>query len=125
MGGGELGFSGPFFAYFRATADIITVLAFLAAAVLLAIRRSRSWLILFLSMTLVFSGVNYTDAFYGLYKPTSSITVFVGIASALAEICQLAAFFIFPDGHLTPRWLGRLLVIWIPYRLIAWTVCYP
>ncbi|MBN1312625.1 MAG: protein kinase [Anaerolineae bacterium] len=128
MGGGELGFSGPFFAYFRAIADIVTVLAFLAAAVLLAVRRSRSWLILFLSMTLVLAGVNYTDAFFGLYEavwPPSSVTTLVGVTSALAEICQLAAFFVFPNGRLTPRWLVWLLVIWIPYRLMAWTVFYP
>jgi len=128
MGGGELGFSGPFFAYFRAIADMVTVLAFLAAAVLLAIRRSRSWLILFLSMTLVFAGVNYTDAFFGLFEkgwPPSPMTTFVGVVSALAEICQLAAFFVFPDGRFTPRWLVWLLVVWVPYRLLAWTVWYP
>ncbi|MBN1427130.1 MAG: protein kinase [Anaerolineae bacterium] len=128
MGGGELGLSGPFIAYFRATVDIVTVLAFLGAAILLAMHRSHSWLILFLSMTLVLAGINYTDTFYSLFDatwPPSFMTTLIGSVAALAEICQLTAFFVFPDGHLTPRRLKWLLWVWIPYRLLAWTIGYP
>lgn len=128
LGGGELGFSGPAIAIWRAVIDCITVLVFLGAAILLIARRSNSWLILFLSLTLILAGVNYTDAFFALYSrtwPLSPVTALVGFTSALAEICQFAAFLIFPDGRFTPRRLGWLLVIWIPYRLLGWIVAYP
>jgi hypothetical protein len=128
LGGGQLGFSGPAIATFRAAVDCITVLVFLVAAILLIVHRSASWLLLFLSLTLVLAGVNYTDAFYALYVrvwPPPPFTALVGFVTALAEICQLAAFLLFPDGRFTPRWLGWLLVVWVPYRLLAWMVMYP
>lgn len=128
LGGGKLGLSGPAIAIFRAVVDCVTVLVFLASAILITVRRSNSWVILLLSLTLILAGVNYTDAFFALYSrtwPLTPLTALVGFTSALAEICQLAAFLIFPDGRFTPRWLGWLLVMWIPYRLLGWLVAYP
>lgn len=128
LGGGQLRLSGPAIAIFRAVVDCVTVLVFLSSGILLVARRSNSWLILFVSLTLILAGVNYTDAFVALYSrtwPLSAFTALVGFASALAEMCQLAAYLLFPDGRFTPRWLGWLLAIWIPYRLLAWMVAYP
>jgi tRNA A-37 threonylcarbamoyl transferase component Bud32 len=128
MGGGRLGFSGLFIATFRAVLDSVTVLVFAGIALLMVVRRSNSWLILFFSVTLILAGVNYTDGFYALYKmgwPPSGITVLLGTISALAEICQLAAFYIFPNGRFVPNWLKWLLFVWIPYRLVAWVAGYP
>jgi signal transduction histidine kinase len=106
----------------------MSALVFLGASVLLLARRSRSWLILFLATTLILAGVNYTDAFFAFYVrqwPVSALSALVGFTSALSEICQLAAFLIFPDGRFVPRWLRWLLVAWIPHRLLAWMVFYP
>jgi hypothetical protein len=114
------GLSARFPAYFLLTTDILTMLGFSTIAALLAWRRRDDWMALFVALLLLLTGLLYTH-------PTTNAPVPVWIIAAvcgLAEICQAAFFYLFPNGRFTPRWTRWLLLPMVVWRPAIWDLVY-
>ena len=116
----EFGLSERFPAYFFITTDILTILSFSAIAWVLFWLRSDDWMVMFVGWMLLLTGIIYTH-------PVSNAPVSVWIIAGLiglGEICQVAFFYLFPDGRCVPRWSRWLFPPMFVWRPAIWALVY-
>lgn len=99
------GLSLQFYALYLTTLTIITVATFLAIAIIIAWRRSRDWMVLLVSLTLIILGtVNNTD-YQQLAAAYHPIVLLPGtLLQFLFNILPLLVGYLFPNGRFVPRW---------------------
>ncbi len=115
-----VGLAANFPAFFFLGTDIVTLSAFTLIAAVLFWRRSDDWLAMFVGVMLVLTALLYTH-------PAADAPVPAWLSGALfglGEICQVAFFFLFPDGRLVPRWAGWLLAPLFVWRPAMWALDY-
>src|SRR5258708_6536117 len=111
------GLSLQFYAIYLTTLPIITVLIFLGIAVIIAWRRSRDWMGLLVSLTLIIIGtVTFTD-YQQLAAAYHPIVLLLGaLLQFLLGTLPLLVGYLFPNGRFVPRWtrwLALLVVLFV------------
>ena len=106
------GLSLQFYALFLMTLSIITVLIFLGIAVIIAWRRSRDWMGLLVSLTLIIIGtVTFTD-YQQLAAAYHPIVLLPGaLLQFLLGTLPLLVGYLFPNGRFVPRWTRWLALL--------------
>lgn len=103
--------------------ELLLAAVYFAMAILIARRRSREPLALFLSLTLVLLGATETGMTDSLINPEFSTVWWlwrqpVLLMRALAMIGALLLFYLFPDGVFVPRWTRWLALAWATLTLL-------
>ena len=106
------GLSLQFYALYLTTLSIITVSTFLAIAVIIAWRKSRDWMSLLVSLTLVIVGtVTFTD-YQQLAAAYHPIMLLPGVLlQFLLSTLPLLVGYLFPNGRFVPRWTRWLALL--------------
>ncbi|HEX6554511.1 MAG TPA: hypothetical protein VF026_17220 [Ktedonobacteraceae bacterium] len=106
------GLSLQFYALFLMTLSIITVSIFLAIALIIAWRKSRDWMGLLVSLTLIIIGtVTFTD-YQQLATAYHPIVLLPGaLFQFLLNTLPLLVGYLFPDGRFVPRWTRWLALL--------------
>ena len=116
----EAGLSPRFPAFFFITTDIATISAFSLIAVLLFWCRSDDWMAMFVGLLLVLTALLYTH-------PAANAPVPVwlnGSLFGLGELCQVAFFYLFPNGRFVPRWTAYVVLPLFVWRPAMWALVY-
>jgi hypothetical protein len=106
------GLSLQFYALYLTTLSIITVSIFLAIAVIIAWRKSRDWMGLLVSLTLIIIGtVTFTD-YQQLAAAYHPIILLPGdLLQFLQNTLPLLVGYLFPNGRFVPRWTRWLALL--------------
>ena len=106
------GLSLKFYALFLTTLSIITISIFFAIAVIIAWRKSRDWMSLLVSLTLVIVGtVTFTD-YQQLAAAYHPIILLPGVLlQFLLSTLPLLVGYLFPNGRFVPRWTRWLALL--------------
>lgn len=110
--------SARFYAVYIVVIDTVTFAGCVLFAVLIFSRRPSDWLVMFVGLTLLLTALLYTAPAFEAPVPLPVI----GVLAALAETCQVAFVYLFPDGCFVPRriWIVLLpLFIWRPLMWIG------
>jgi hypothetical protein len=108
-------------------ASLATALLCLTLGVVLFLRRSDDWMVLFISSYLlaygtVFAGpLEWAEDFYPGW-PALAVAV---VQPLLLTTPTIALIVIFPDGRLEPRWTRWLILLSIPLVLSVWYLPLP
>lgn len=103
-----------FFAY-------LTILGFVATALVIFVRRSDDWVALYVSMMLLLWPFSFLD-FSNLTDQIPAFAPQVHLISALGTVLVVPFFFIFPNGGLVPH-LGRWIIAgWVILVLSSFIV---
>ena len=116
----EAGLSPRFPAFFFITTDIAAISAFSLIAVLLFWCRSDDWMAMFVGVLLVLTALLYTH-------PAANAPVPVwlnGSLFGLGELCQVAFFYLFPNGRFVPRWTAYVVLPLFVWRPAMWALVY-
>lgn len=116
----HIGLSAHFYATYIVVIDTMMFASCVLFAVLIFSRRPSDWMVMFVGLTLLLTALLYTAPAFEAPVPLPVI----GLLAALAEICQVAFVYLFPDGRFVPRriWLALLpLFVWRP---AMWIVVY-
>jgi hypothetical protein len=116
----ELGLSPSFNAIYICTLDSLTLLGFVVFAALIFWRRPDDWMIMFVGLTLLLTGMLYTAPPFEAGVPILILALLAG----LAEISQIAFVFLFPDGRFFPWWSWLLLLPLLVWRPMIWGLVY-
>jgi len=115
----SLGLSPAGYAAFFLTLEVVVTLVYIAVALIIAWRKSDSPFGLFASLFLVAFGVAGSSYMLLPFMVQYSVGFFlVGLVTTLAYSMMTLFFYLFPDGHLVPRW-G-----WIPAGFWAVTTFF-
>ena len=108
----SVGLSLQFYALFLLVLSSITVSIFLAIAIIIAWRRSRDWMGLLVSLTLIIIGtVTYTD-YQQLAAAYHPIVLLPGaLLQFLLGTLPLLVGYLFPNGRFVPRWTRWLALL--------------
>ncbi len=117
---GLLGLTPSFNAIYICTLDSLTLLGFVLFASLIFWRRPDDWMIMFVGLTLLLSGMLYTAPPFEAGVPVLLLALLAGFA----EISQIAFVFLFPDGRFFPRWGWLLLLPLLVWRPAIWGLIY-
>lgn len=106
------GLSLQFYALYLAILSIIIVSVFLAIAVIIAWRKSRDWMGLLVSLTLIIIGtVTFTD-YQQLAAAYHPIMLLPGVLlQFLLSTLPLLVGYLFPNGRFVPRWTRWLALL--------------
>ena len=106
------GLSLQFYALYLTTLSIITILIFFAIAIIIAWHKSRDWMGLLVSLTLIIIGtVTYTD-YQQLAVAYHPIVLLPGaLLQFLLGTLPLLVGYLFPDGRFEPRWTRWLALL--------------
>jgi hypothetical protein len=116
----QLGLTPSFNAIYICTLDSLTLLGFVVFAALIFWRRPDDWMIMFVGLTLLLSGMLYTAPSFEAHVPLLLLAFLAG----LAEISQIAFVFLFPDGRFFPWWSWLLLLPLLVWRPAIWGLDY-
>ena len=116
----SLGLSADLVAVYFVLLDALIMLAFTGLASLIVWRRSGDPMVMFVGLMLVLTGALYTAP---MYEAPAPLVLIAGVC-ALAEICQVAFVFLFPDGRFVPRWSWLLLLPLVGWRPAIWAFVY-
>lgn len=98
----QLGLSPSFNAIYMCVLDALTLLGFVAFAVLIFWRRSDDWMVMLVGLTLLLTGMLYTAPPFEAAVPLLLLALLAG----LAEVSQIAFVLLFPDGRFFPGGAG-------------------
>jgi hypothetical protein len=105
------GLSLQFYAIFLMTFATVAVLVFVGVGVIIAWRRSRDWMALLVSLTLIIIGT-------GTFASFQQLAVIFPFATALGDLLQfllvtlpLLVGYLFPNGRFVPRWTRWLFLL--------------
>ena len=109
------GLTLQFYALYLTTISVFSALIFCVIGVVIAWRRSRDWMVLLVSLTLIILGtVNNTD-YQQLAAAYHPIVLLPGtLLQFLFNILPLLVGYLFPNGRFVPRWtlwLALLVVL--------------
>jgi hypothetical protein len=116
----QLGLAPSFNAIYICVLDSLTLLGFLAFAVLIFLRRPDDWMVMFVGLTLLLTGMLYTAPPFEAGVPILLLALLAG----LAEISQVAFVYLFPDGRFFPWWSWLLLLPLLVWRPAIWGLVY-
>lgn len=116
----QLGLAPSFNAVYICTLDALTLLGFLAFAALIFWRRPDDWMVMFVGLTLLLTGMLYTAPPFEAPVPVLLLALLAG----LAEISQVAFVYLFPDGRFFPWWSWLLLLPLLMWRPAIWGLVY-
>jgi hypothetical protein len=116
----KLGLPASSYAIYIITLDTVTMLVFACIAVLIVWRRSDDWMVMFVSLMLLLTAMLYTAPAFEAKIPL----LILALLAALAEICQVAFVYLFPDGRFVPRWMWILLLPLFVWRPAIWGLVY-
>ncbi len=116
----KLGLPASSYAIYIITLDTVTMLVFACIAVLIVWRRSDDWMVMFVSLMLLLTAMLYTAPAFEAKIPL----LILALLAALAEICQVAFVYLFPDGRFVPRWMWLLLLPLFVWRPAIWGLVY-
>lgn len=108
--------------------EVALALVFFSTGLLVAWKRPREPIALFLALTLVLLGAVETSLTNALIIPAHSSVAAIWhwpvlILRTLEMICALTVLYIFPDGRFVPAWTRPIAIIWAGLN-IAW-LCIP
>nr|MBN1229840.1 serine/threonine protein kinase [Anaerolineae bacterium] len=93
--------------------DALTAAVFFVVALVMFFSKSRNWLVLFVSITLVFfGGTTGTQTIYALAVQSASMSLWVGLVSWIGSVLFVVFLYSLPDGIFMPRWTAAIPVIW-------------
>jgi hypothetical protein len=108
----SVGLSIQFYALYLTTLEIIVMLIFIVIPVIIALRKSRDWMALLVSLTLIFIGTGPFTQYQilaNVYPP------FTQMLSDLLQFLFTALFllsaYLFPNGRFVPRWARWFLLL--------------
>jgi hypothetical protein len=115
----QLGLSTNIYVGYVVAYHALSGLAYLAIAGLVFWRKSNDWLAIFVSLAILSIGLTEQTDFgdplvsrYSLwYWPVNGLQTF-------GHAAVLSSFYLFPDGHFTPRWMRFLAAVWVGLLLI-------
>lgn len=116
----QLGLSPSFNAIYMCVLDALTLLGFVAFAVLIFWRRSDDWMVMLVGLTLLLTGMLYTAPPFEAAVPLLLLALLAG----LAEVSQIAFVLLFPDGRFFPGWSWLLLLPLLVWRPAMWGLVY-
>jgi hypothetical protein len=116
----QLGLTPSFNAIYICILDSLTLSGFIAFAVLIFWRRPDDWMVMFVGLTLLLTGMLYTAPPFEAGVPLFLLALLAG----LAEISQIAFVFLFPDGRFFPWWGWLLLLPLLVGRPAIWGLVY-
>jgi hypothetical protein len=106
------GLSLQFYALYLTTLSIISVLIFLVIAVIIAWSRSRDWMVLLVSLTLIIIGTVTNTDYQQLAAAYHPILLLPGtLLQFLLNILPLLFGYLFPNGRFVPRWTRWLALL--------------
>jgi hypothetical protein len=114
------GLAPSFNAVYICTLDSLTLLGFLGFAALIFWRRPNDWMVMFVGLTLLLTGMLYTAPPFEAAVPVWLLALLAG----LAEISQVAFVYLFPDGRFFPWWSWLLLLPLLVWRPAIWGLNY-
>ncbi|HEX9057277.1 MAG TPA: hypothetical protein VF818_07065 [Ktedonobacterales bacterium] len=115
----RMGLSPAFFAGYSIALDIVVACCFIAVAAVIFARRSREWMAIFVSLTLVTFGVALPGTTYALLSERPIWDVPFPWLQGIGWMLLLIFAYLFPDGRFVPPWTRPLAVAWV-----AWVVCF-
>jgi hypothetical protein len=116
----RLGLTPGFPAAYLVLLDLVLMLAFSGLATLIFWRRTGDPIVTLAAMVLLLTGALYTAPMYEAPIPPALLAAIC----ALAEMCQVAFVFVFPDGRFVPRWSWLLLLPLVVWRPLIWALVY-
>lgn len=116
----QRGLASNFPAWYWLTLDTLMFSVFAAIAVFIVWRRSTDWLVMLTSLMLIGTGTLYTAPPAEAHLPIP----LTALAFGVAEICQIAFLYLFPNGKLVPRWIWILLIPLFLWRPGIWGLVY-
>jgi hypothetical protein len=106
------GLSLQFYTLYLTTLSIITILIFLAIAIIIAWRKSRDWMGLLVSLTLIIIGTVTNTVYQQLAAAYHPIVLLPGaLLQFLLGTLPLLVGYLFPDGRFVPRWTRWLALL--------------
>jgi tRNA A-37 threonylcarbamoyl transferase component Bud32 len=111
----QLGISTTVYAIWLDAFALLMLGGYVALGVLIFVRRSDSWLAMFMAFTVIAIGVTYNTSIQSLATQHPEWRLPVSIVQACGLTSVVVALFILPDGRFVPRWTRVLAVIWAVY----------
>jgi len=110
------GLSLQFYALYLMTLSVVAVLSFCAIGAIIAWRRSRDWMALLVSLTLVIIGTAIFTQYQQLAAAYPITQVPGDLLQFLLNILPFLVGYLFPNGRFVPRWtrwLALLVVLFV------------
>jgi hypothetical protein len=118
------GLSLQFYSLYLTTLSILSVSTFLAIAVIIAWRKSRDWMGLLVSLTLIIIGTVTNTDYQQLAAAYHPIILLPGaLIQFLLNILPLLVLYLFPNGRFVPRWTRWLALLVILF--VAGSIFFP
>lgn len=115
----NVGVSLSFYSQFTLWLDLITLVTFVMIAVLIMVKKPKSFMALYTSLVLIFLGTSFTIGTLATIGPFWEIPV--RLHQLIAWLLFIPFFYLFPNGKFTPKWTIYFAILWvvteIPYTL--------
>jgi hypothetical protein len=98
--------------------DIFIAVIFTACAILIFIRKPNDPFTIFVTIMLVtFGTATFTGGMQGIASAYPQLEWLTQTIAMIGSVGILAFFFVFPNGHFTPRWTIAIFSGWFLYQL--------
>lgn len=115
----QAGVGTPFYAAFYVSLALVPALVCIGLTALILWRRPRDRMALFTALVVVLFGVTFTGPM-AVLQASDSPWRLVGYLLSAASMASIFLFlFVFPSGHVVPRWVRWPVVIFAGYLLVT------
>lgn len=114
----QIGMSPDFFASLSVGFDILVSVAYLISAIVIFVRKPNDIFTIFVTIMLAtFGTATFTGSLNGIQLVYPQLDWLVQTLAFIGGCSIIAFFFLFPNGHFTPRWTVLIFIAWIPFQL--------
>ena len=98
--------------------DILVAVTYTICAIVIFVRKPNDALTIFVTIMLVtFGTATFTGAIRGFASAYPELNWLTQTIEMIGSIAIIAFFFVFPNGHFTPRWTAAILIGWFLFQL--------
>jgi len=98
--------------------DILVAVTYTICAIVIFVRKPNDALTIFVTIMLVtFGTATFTGAIRGFASAYPELDWLTKTIEMIGSIAIIAFFFVFPNGHFTPRWTAAILIGWFLFQL--------